>query len=89
MFEALSFSDVGATGLVTIVVVLILLGRLVPRRHLEDVREDAAHWRKAAELTEAARAEEAAQTRQLLEASDMHTRLLESIRDAADRRDPP
>lgn len=89
MFEALSFSDVGATGLVTIVVVLILLGRLVPRRHLEDIREDAAHWRRAAELTEAARAEEAAQTRQLLDSIGMNTRLLESIRAAADRKDKP
>lgn len=87
MIEGIAITDVGATGLVAIVVVLILLGRLVPRRHLEDVREDAAHWRRAAELTEQARAEEAAQTRRLLEASDMHTRLLESIRDAAQRRD--
>lgn len=41
--------QIGAGALVTIIVLLILTGRLVTRRQLEDVQADRDHWRTAAE----------------------------------------
>lgn len=38
----------GAVGLLTIVVLLILSGRLVPRRVYRDLEADRDHWREAA-----------------------------------------
>lgn len=58
--------DAGATGVLILVVLMVLTGRLVPRRSVDDVRADrdarlAAHqaeierWRGAYEESEAAR----------------------------------
>ena len=41
--------QIGAGALVTLIVLLILSGRLVTRRQLEDVQADRDHWRTAAE----------------------------------------
>jgi hypothetical protein len=40
--------DVGAGGLVVLVVLLILVGRLVPRRTFEDVQRERDQWRDVA-----------------------------------------
>lgn len=76
-------------GIGTAVVFLVALGWLVPRRFLTKSERDAEHWRKALELSEKARIEEAAQTRSLTEqvremvrTLDLHTRLLEALREA-------
>lgn len=81
-------TDFGPVTLAGLAVLLILIGRLVPRRSVEDARADAEHWRKAWELSEQARVEEARQTGRMIETLDMHTRLLESIRDRAQERTP-
>jgi hypothetical protein len=39
--------QLGATGLLTLVVLLIVTGRLVPRRTLQDVEEQRARWETA------------------------------------------
>lgn len=41
--------QIGAGALVTLIVLLILTGRLVTRRQLEDTQADRDHWRTAAE----------------------------------------
>ncbi|MGV9891752.1 hypothetical protein [Streptomyces sp. NPDC003395] len=81
----------GAAALVTLVVLLILLGKLVPRSVLEDVRADrdarlaelAAErdtWRDAHRESEAARVEAQAQVGELLELSRTADHVLRSIR---------
>ena len=52
----LPWETIGPGAVLTFVVVLILTGRLVPRRALEDTREDRDYERQARERSEAARA---------------------------------
>jgi F0F1-type ATP synthase membrane subunit b/b' len=81
----------GAIGLLTLVVLLILLGRLVPRSVLEDVRKDRDArvaevlaerdtWRDAHRESEAARIEAQNQVGELLELSRTADHVLRSIR---------
>lgn len=81
----------GAAALVTLVVLLILLGRLVPRSVLQDVRADrdariaeiAAErdtWRDAHKESEAARIDAQSQVGELLELSRTADHVLRSLR---------
>lgn len=81
----------GAAALVALVVLMILLGRLVPRSVLEDVRADrdarvaeiAAErdtWRTAHRESEAARQEAQSQAGELLELSRTADHVLRAIR---------
>lgn len=81
----------GAAALVTLVVLLILMGRLVPRSVLEDVRKDRDArvsevlserdtWRDAHRESEAARMEAQAQVGELLELSRTADHVLRAIR---------
>lgn len=45
----------GAAGLLALVVLLILYGRLIPRRMYDDVREERDMWRQAFYESEAGR----------------------------------
>ncbi|MEW2402116.1 hypothetical protein [Streptomyces sp. NPDC046862] len=81
----------GAAALVTLVVLLILLGKLVPRSVLEDVRADRDAriaevlaerdtWRDAHRESEAARVEAQSQVGELLELSRTADHVLRSLR---------
>lgn len=81
----------GAAAIVTLVVLLILLGRLVPRSVLEDVRKDRDvrvaealserdTWREAYRESETARLEAQGQVGELLELSRTADRALRAIR---------
>ncbi|MEW1565817.1 hypothetical protein AB0454_22860 [Streptomyces sp. NPDC093509] len=81
----------GAAAIVTLVVLLILLGRLVPRSVLEDVRHDRDArvaevlaerdtWREAHRESEAARLEAQGQVGELLELSRTADHVLRAIR---------
>lgn len=81
----------GAAALVALVVLMILLGRLVPRSVLDDVRADrdarlaelAAErntWRDAHKESEAARIEAQTQAGELLELSRTADHVLRAIR---------
>jgi F0F1-type ATP synthase membrane subunit b/b' len=81
----------GAAALVTLVVLLILLGRLVPRSVLQDVRADrdariaeiAAErdtWRDAHKESESARMDAQSQVGELLELSRTADHVLRSLR---------
>lgn len=81
----------GAVALVTLVVLLIFFGKLVPRRVLEDVRSDrnervkelAAErdtWRDAYRESEKARLEAQGQVGELLELSRTADHLLRALR---------
>ncbi|MFI2620408.1 hypothetical protein [Streptomyces sp. NPDC018584] len=81
----------GAVAIVTIVVLFIILGRLVPRSVLEDVRKDRDDrlqalvgerdaWREAYRESEAARMESQSQVGELLELSRTADHVLRAIR---------
>lgn len=48
MLEGLPVGGISAGALVGIVVLLVLVGRLVPRQQLLDLREDRDKWQAAA-----------------------------------------
>lgn len=56
-------------GLLAIVVLLIAMGRLVPRRTMEDVIHDRNEWRTAHRISEQSRVELAGMVTELLEHS--------------------
>lgn len=62
-------------GLLAIIVLLIAVGRLVPRRTLEDVIQDRNEWRSAHQVSEQARVELQQQVQELLE----HSRATDSF----------
>jgi hypothetical protein len=81
----------GAAAIVTLVVLLIIIGRLVPRSVVEDVRKDRDDrlaaalaerdaWREAYRVSEAARMESQAQVGELLELSRTAEHVLRAIR---------
>lgn len=47
--SAINIADVGTNGLLVIVVLLILVGRLVPKSALDYERENAKAWQTSAE----------------------------------------
>lgn len=68
-------STLTPAGLLALVIILIAVGRLVPRRTLEDTIHDRDEWRTAHRISETARAELASQVSELLE----HARTTESF----------
>ncbi|MCY0919595.1 MULTISPECIES: hypothetical protein [unclassified Streptomyces] len=72
-------TDLGAAGLVVLVVLLILTGRLVPRSTLLDMREERDTWRSAHGKSEAARQAEREMTTELLELSRTAGHVLTSL----------
>jgi hypothetical protein len=83
-------TDLGAAALVGLVVLMVLTGRLVTRRQLDDVRADrdarlaeiAAErdtWREAHRVSEEARREAQDQTGELLELSRVSAHLLSAL----------
>lgn len=67
MFETIPWDTIGPSGLLAILILLILTGRLVPRRTMEDALHDRDEWRTAHRISEAARVELAEQVGELLE----------------------
>ncbi|MFB6811257.1 hypothetical protein [Streptomyces sp. NPDC056387] len=72
-------ADLGVSGLLVLVVLLILTGRLVPRSTLLDMREERDTWRAAHTESEAARQAERAQVTELLELSRTAGHVLTSL----------
>lgn len=67
MLEGIPIVGLTAPGLLLIIVLLMMLGRIVPRSTLLDKAKDAEHWRSAYEKEREARAISDAQTVELLE----------------------
>ncbi len=72
-------SDAGLGALLTLVVLLILTGRLVPRRTHEDVLTDRDNWRQAYLESEKARKVEHDQTEDLLEMAKLGGHILTAL----------
>jgi hypothetical protein len=79
MVEALPWSTLTPMGLLLIIILLIALGRLVPRRTLEDAIHDRNEWRTAHGISEAARLEQSAQLGELLEHARATDRFLTAL----------
>ncbi|GGU61812.1 hypothetical protein [Streptomyces lavendofoliae] len=69
----------GPTTLIALVVMLILTGRLVPRRTLDDMREERDTWRAAHSESEKARQAEREQVGELLEMARLGNQVLNSL----------
>lgn len=72
-------SDAGLGALLTLVILLILTGRLIPRRTHEDVIADRDNWRSAFLQSEAARKQEHDQTEELLELAKLGGHILTAL----------
>lgn len=75
----LSIGDVGFAGLVSLAIYLIYTGRLVPRRHLDDTRQDRDAWRSTAETQSGTITEISHQLEKLLEYAKTSDHLIRSI----------
>ncbi|MER6492738.1 hypothetical protein [Streptomyces griseorubiginosus] len=71
--------DAGVGVLLTLVVLLILTGRLVPRRTHEDALTDRDNWRQAYLESEKARKVEHEQTGELLEMARLGGHILTAL----------
>lgn len=71
--------DAGSVGLLVVVVLLILTGRLVPRRTHEDVLADRERWRQAYLESEKARSVEHEQNGQLLKMAELGGHILTAL----------
>ncbi|MFD8470396.1 hypothetical protein ACFV10_35415 [Streptomyces cyaneofuscatus] len=69
----------GAVALLTVVVLMVLTGRLVPRRTYDDLLKERDTWREAHTVSEAARTSERAQTQELLELSRTSAHALQAL----------
>lgn len=78
-FGGLPIGSLGAGGILTIVILLVLLGRLVPRRTLEDTIADRDQWREAHKTSEEARIELQQQVGELLELSRVTSTFIQAI----------
>lgn len=67
MLEGIPIADLTAPGLLGIAILLLLLGRIVPRATLKDKALEADKWRDAYEVEREARAHSDKQTEELLE----------------------
>lgn len=83
MFEGIPILALSQSGLLLLVVLMFLRGWVVPRRALDDERQDTAEWREAHRLSEQARAVNAEQTRLLLAHAETANALLQSITERA------
>lgn len=72
-------TDAGAVALLTLVVLFILTGRLIPRRTHEDLLAERDNWRAAFLESEAARKVEHEQTGELLEMAKLGGHVLAAL----------
>lgn len=91
---ALSFQDVSAVGTLLLVVILVLLGWLVPRKVVKDIRDDrdarivearteTTNWQKAYQASDEARELQAQQLGQLLELARTTDQFIRTLQRAA------
>lgn len=69
----------GAAALLALVILLILTGRLVPRRTLDDARADRDYWRQAHAEEAKARQAERELTNELIEVARTADHVLTSL----------
>jgi hypothetical protein len=94
LLGSMPLSDIGFAGIVTLAIVLILRGQLVPKSTVDEMRKDrdaiiaskseeADNWREAYKVSEEARAVSTDADRELLELGRTTVHLLQSIHERA------
>ena len=78
------FPFLGDATIATLVVVLILTGRLVPRSTVEDIREERDAWRDAYNKEAKTNSEIRRQNSELLEVAKITEHLLTSFKEKSD-----
>lgn len=82
-WTAMLTPSLGATGLLAVVVIMILTGRLVPKSAIEDLRTDKDKqieiWRAAYETSMSAQEVQREQISALLEATKTTTHVIQSL----------
>lgn len=84
----LPLGDLGFGGLLTVVVLLILAGRLVPRQSLVDARQDRDKWQQSAEDWQKAHYELGIAVEKLLAQGEATVHALTEIQDVLTRPTP-
>lgn len=79
MLTDLSIADLSSSALLGLTVLMILTGRLVPRRVLKDKTEEAERWRKAYEAERTARGIVDAQRDELLESARTTSQIVQAM----------
>lgn len=69
----------GAAGLLALVVLLVLTGRLIPRRTYDDLRQERDMWRTAFQASEEARHVEREQAVTAVEVGQTAVRVLQAL----------
>lgn len=86
MLEGISIVGLTPAGLLLLVVLMILTGRLVPRSlYLEKVKE-RDQWKSAYEVERAARHAADSQTRELLELAKTGTKVLQAVQENSEKK---
>ena len=82
----LPLGQFSAGALVALVVLLILVGRLVPRQSLLDMRDDRDRWRATAEEWQKTATQLGMSMEKLLSAAELTNHALTEIQELAQRR---
>lgn len=78
-WSSIPLGNLGPTGLLAVVVLLILIGKLVPRKTHQDVINDRNRWQEAHAISETARIEALRQNDKLLEVARTMEHFIESF----------
>lgn len=78
------FPFLGDATITVVVVILVLTGRLVPRRHVEDLIRERDAWHEAFEAQRAVSQEVRSQNSKLLEVNKVTEHLLTSFKQRSD-----
>ncbi len=82
MIDGIPILDFGAGALVTVFVLAILTGRLIPRRTYDDMREERDTWRASAERS-------AEHATKLLDNSELTVEIVKSVKRLAESGERP
>lgn len=85
MLDGIPFADLTAPTLLGITVLLLLLGRIVPRATYQDKAKESEKWRLAYEAEAKARATSDAQTAELLEVARTTHKIIVAVFGAEER----
>lgn len=85
MLDGIPIATLTPSALLGIFVLMLFLGKIVPRSTLQDKIEESNNWRKAYETEREARATSDAQTKELLELAKTNNKLVEGLFGAAQR----
>jgi hypothetical protein len=83
--DGISIIDLTPAGLLLIVVLMIVTGRLVPRSTYQEKVAEAERWRAAYEVERTARTMTDAHTRELLEVAKTSEKFLTAVFDNSER----